>query len=207
MTDTTPPLVTSCPEDATIECPAEPAFGTPVFTDACDDELVVSHSDVRTELSCGYQATRTWTATDDAGLTAQCDQTITVTDTTPPVLVAKSDPVVLWPANHQYVTLKAAELVQQAGDGCDTSVNADSVRILSATSNEPDDGKGSSDGKTTNDIVIAPDGLSVELRAERDSLGSGRVYTLTLQLADACGNVASSKATATVPLSVKKPKP
>ena len=41
------------------------------------------------------------------------------------------------------------------------------VRLVSATSNEPDDAPGDADGNTTNDVVVVDDD-TLRLRAERD---------------------------------------
>src|SRR5204862_5492290 len=43
--DSAAPTVANCPSDATIECPATPQFGTPVFSDACDANLTVTFAD------------------------------------------------------------------------------------------------------------------------------------------------------------------
>src|SRR5204862_237761 len=43
--DSAAPTVASCPTDATIECPATPAFGTPEFSDACGTNLTVTFAD------------------------------------------------------------------------------------------------------------------------------------------------------------------
>ena len=49
--DGTNPAVVSCPTDATIECPATPAFGTPAFSDTCDSNLTVTFADEALTLS------------------------------------------------------------------------------------------------------------------------------------------------------------
>jgi len=67
------------------------------------------------------------------------------------------------------------------------------------TSDEPNNSTG--DGNTTNDIVIAADCKSVQLRAERSGNGNGRVYTITLKVSDGSGNVATATAKVTVPKS------
>ena len=68
-------------------------------------------------------------------------------------------------------------------------ISIDDLVITQVTSNEPDDGNG--DGHTTDDIVLAPDGKSVDLRIERQGVGHGRVYTIIIQAVDASGNVAN----------------
>ena len=86
--DSEAPTVVSSPDDEVIECPEEPAFGTPVFADNCDTDLSVVVED-ESLLVSGQEVIkikRTWTATDDAGNSVSSSQTITVEDTTAPVL-------------------------------------------------------------------------------------------------------------------------
>ena len=71
-------------------------------------------------------------------------------------------------------------------------------RIVSITSNEPDNG--SADGNTVNDAVITGD-LTANLRAERSGKGTGRVYTITIESTDAAGNVVTSTTAVDVPKS------
>src|SRR5204863_79790 len=85
-----PPTVASCPSDATIECPATPVFGTPVFNDACDANLTVTFADATLTVS-GNQVSktkRTWTATDAHNNSATCSQIITVLDSTAPTVAS-----------------------------------------------------------------------------------------------------------------------
>jgi hypothetical protein len=56
-----------------------------------------------------------------------------------------------------------------------------------------------------NDIVIVDD-TQFLLRAERSALGDGRVYTITYQVTDDCGNTTTASATVTVPISQGKKK-
>jgi hypothetical protein len=96
--------------------------------------------------------------------------------------------IVLWTPTHQYQTVKVADLVASAHDDCDPGVDRDDVDIPQATSDEPEDIAGGGDGSTLNDIVIAPGCKSVQLRAERDGNGNGRVYTIKLRVRDVSGN-------------------
>ena len=59
-------------------------------------------------------------------------------------------------------------------------------------SDEAENAAGS--GNTTNDIVIAGDCKSVELRAERINTGNGRVYTIYFKLKDSSGNFTTGTA-------------
>ena len=105
--------------------------------------------------------------------------------------------VQIWPPNHKYSTVKVTDLVASASDICDPSVDIGDVRISKVTSDEPENAGG--DGNTINDIVIASDCKSVQLRAERMGNGNGRVYTITFKVTDASGNVSTATAKVTVP--------
>lgn len=59
--------------------------------------------------------------------------------------------------------------------------------IEKATSDEAENGNG--DGNTLNDIVIADDCGSVQLRSERSGNGNGRVYTVMLKVTNSSGIV------------------
>jgi hypothetical protein len=66
------------------------------------------------------------------------------------------------------------------------------VRIDYVTSDEADNANGKGDGNTTDDIVIAGDCSSVDLRAERDGNGDGRVYEVHLTVTDSYGNTGTA---------------
>jgi predicted extracellular nuclease len=99
-------------------------------------------------------------------------------------------PEVLSPPNHKYVDVTTTVVAS------DNSGIAPTVSLLSVTSNEPDNGQG--DGNTVDDIVIVDD-FNFQLRAERSGQGDGRIYTITYEIADACGNIAVESVFVTVP--------
>jgi hypothetical protein len=138
--------------------------------------------------------TTTVTCTSSGGPT--CSFKVTVKDTQAPVITTKA-PVKLWPPNHKYVTFAIADLVAGVRDNCRSRVGITGVLITKVTSDEADNSGG--DGSTTDDIVIAADCKSVQLRAERINNGNGRVYTITLKVTDADGNVSTATAKVTVP--------
>jgi hypothetical protein len=104
-------------------------------------------------------------------------------------------PDVLWPPNHKYVDVTATVVVSDNFDPNPT------VTLVEVTSNEPDNGLG--DGDTPNDIVIVDD-FHFQLRAERSGTGTGRIYTITYEVSDACGNTATATVTVTVPKDQEK---
>ncbi|CAG0978228.1 hypothetical protein ANAEL_01576 [Anaerolineales bacterium] len=105
----------------------------------------------------------------------------------PPTLNVTVSPDSLWPPNHKYVTVEASFA---------SSLDVASVTLLSITSNEPDSRQGN--GDKPNDIVII-DNDTFDLRAERAGGGEGRIYTITYQAANTCGNTVTATATVTVP--------
>ena len=88
-------------------------------------------------------------------------------------------------------------------DNCDGSISVSNVRIQLVTSDEADNGPGS--GNTTNDMVIASDCKSVQLRAERENAGDGRVYTITFRVTDSAGNVGTKTSQVHVPKNLGVP--
>ena len=88
--DTTPPVVTA-PADITAEATGSLTtldIGTPTVTDA-DPNPTITH-DAPESFPLGT-TTVTWTATDSGGRTTTATQTVTVRDTTPPVVTPPPD--------------------------------------------------------------------------------------------------------------------
>jgi endo-1,4-beta-xylanase len=140
--------------------------------------------------------TVTWTATDGSSNTSTAGQAVTVQDTAPPELAVVVSPTQLWPPNHKMVTIRAQVTATDACDGVPT------VRLLSITSNEPDNGVG--DGDTENDVqgaAFGTDDREFQLRAERSGNGSGRVYSIVYEATDSSGNRTTRTVLVTVPKS------
>jgi hypothetical protein len=117
-----------------------------------------------------------------------------------PVITLSTTTASMWPPNHQYQTFNITDFVASASSSCDPSVDINDVVIQKVSSDEPEENPAGADGNTLNDIVIAPDCKSVQLRRERDGNLDGRVYTITFKVSDSFGN----STTATVKVSVPK---
>jgi uncharacterized repeat protein (TIGR03803 family) len=128
----------------------------------------------------------TLSVTDNHAASNSCAATVTVVDTTPPTISdVTASPNVLWPANHKMVDVVVN---YTAMDDCGTVSNA----LFVASNEAPNGGAG--------DWVIE-DEHHVQLRAERASAGTGRVYSITVISTDKAGNSATKTATVTVPKS------
>ena len=89
VTDNLGPAFTSTlPNDTTVDCTTVPAALTLTASDSCDTDVSISVNDATTPGSCAgsYTLTRTYTAVDDCGNETSHVQTITVQDTTAPVI-------------------------------------------------------------------------------------------------------------------------
>jgi uncharacterized repeat protein (TIGR01451 family) len=203
VVDTTAPVVTA-PANVVVytgssstSCAvvvSDATLGTGSATDSCQGSLSVTRSGVPAGNSFPVGTTTiTYSATDASNNTGTATQTVTVIDNTVPVISTNGQTPSMWPPNHKYQTFQVTNFVTGASDNC-SSLGVGNVVIEKVTSDEIENGNG--DGNTTNDIVIASDCKSVQLRSEREGNGDGRVYTITFKVTDASGNV--GRATATV---------
>jgi hypothetical protein len=210
--DTTPPVI-HCPANITTNtdpgvCSAVVDPGTATATDNCDTSVTITGTRSDNQpLNAPYPkgtTTITWTAKDDATPPneSSCQQTIKVEDHEPPVIVTNGVTPMLWPANHAYHTYNVSDFVTAVTDNCD-SLGVGDVVIQNVTSDETENGGG--DGNTFNDIIIAADCKSVQVRAERQNSADCRVYTITFKVTDSSGNVTTKTATVEVPKNLGVP--
>lgn len=126
---------------------------------------------------------------------ANSEAILFTSNSAPPIIRGMPQPgCTLWPPNHK---LLQVGIVSASGSAADLA-----SFVVTAASNEPEDGLG--DGDTSPDMVISGIGLgprTIQLRAERSGTGKGRVYTITATATDLAGNTATATATCTVPLS------
>ena len=156
------------------------------------DWTVADEESELTTSGCGTQTV----SSDTSGTTFTCSATsvggtssesVTIKrDTTGPAIASTTaSSSMLWPANNKMVAITVSVDASDAGSslaGC---------RIMSVSSNE-----GGSAHEP--DVELTGD-LTMNLRAERNGNGSGRIYTANVTCTDAVGNTSTGTATVTVP--------
>lgn len=129
--------------------------------------------------------------TDTNGQTGTDSLTVTVQDTTPPVIRSVvANPNSSWPPNHKMFPV---HLSLDASDSCDPNFVC---HVVSVTSNE---------GTSADWQIVGP--ADVMLRSERSGNGGDRVYTILIQCTDASGNSSTRAVTVTIPHDQGKSKP
>jgi uncharacterized repeat protein (TIGR01451 family) len=198
VVDGTPPVLTvNGPNPLVVECHTTLVDPGATATDNCvANPAVTSTNNVNMNVPGNY--TINYSTTDGTN-TVTASRAVTVVDTTAPTLTLNGSTINLWPPNHAYHTINLTQFVTGASDGCDGGVDINDVVISKVTSDEPENSGG--DGNTLNDIVIAANCKSVQLRSERQGNGNGRVYTIHFRLRDASGNTTTATAQVKVPKS------
>jgi hypothetical protein len=125
---------------------------------------------------------------------------VVYSDTLAPSLAPTVTPAILWPPNHQMVTVT---VVANASDNSGEPVTLEAL----VKSSEPILGTG--DGDTapdwTDPVVDQVNGvITVNLRAERAGGGPGRTYTIVVKATDAAGNFSTAEVQVIVPHDKKK---
>jgi hypothetical protein len=196
VVDTTPPTVV-CPANLTIlgndQCQAlvpdllAQLQASDNWTPA--GELVKSQIPAaRTVVSFGTNVI-TLTVSDAAGNATTCAVVLTVSDAAPPQIDSiTANPAQISPANHKLV---AVTISVAATDHCDP---APVSRITSVASNEP---LGPTSGGSGPEWVITGP-LTLQLRADNNSDGTTRIYTITVACTDAAGNTSTGEAAVAV---------
>ncbi len=110
--DVTAPVIAALPAETTVNCPAVPEFTVASATDNCGSDFTLTFADVTTPGACAgsYSVTRTWTATDACGNTAEASQKINVQDVTAPVIAAlPAETTVNCPAVPEFAVASATD--------------------------------------------------------------------------------------------------
>jgi uncharacterized repeat protein (TIGR01451 family) len=191
--DTTKPVITlNGANPQYVECHTSyPELGA-TANDSCAGSFAATPSgSVNANVVGTY--TITYNATDPSGNAATAvTRTVIVRDTIAPTITLNGQTPSMWPPNHKYQTFGVTGFVTGVTDSCNTTLGIGSVVIEKVTSDEIENGNG--DGNTLNDIVIAPNCKSVQLRSEREGNSDGRVYTIFFKVTDASGNVGRATA-------------
>jgi hypothetical protein len=198
IVDSTPPTLI-VPEPVVLECngpggieasdPQVQAWlASASATDACGNVTLSHDAPPFFPSGCpsGLPTEVRFVAVDSCGLVVEASSTLTVVDSTPPVVESRADDLAcLWPPNHRYVEFTTADFAPTMEDLCESGPLT--WRFEDCISDQADDGLG--DGNTEDDCLISADGERVYLRSERSGLDpSGRRYALSYVAADACGN-------------------
>jgi hypothetical protein len=200
-----------CPAPVVVECSPEPTLVVATVSDGDGDALTVVWTVNGVSLQTNSLPAATpgvaqevsllahfEAGTNQIGLavsdgvapTATCSTTVTVQDTTPPVITSiTASPDVLFPPNHKLVDVGVTVV---ATDAC----GAVTAKIVSVTSNEPENGLGA--GDTAPDWLVTGD-MGVILVAERSGKGNGRIYTITVEASDEFNNTSTGTVTVAVP--------
>src|SRR6185503_12929641 len=145
-------------------------------------------------LVVGGGQTYWWRVIDAAGAGDEDSMSVSVVDTVAPTLSLSVSPTSMSPPNHKLVLVTAT---LASTDTCDATPT---IKLLSITSNEPDNGLG--DGDEPNDIqgaAFGTDDRQFLLRRERAGKKKDRIYTITYAAADDTGNTTRRQATVKVP--------
>jgi predicted outer membrane repeat protein len=199
VVDTIAPVITlNGANPMTVEC--HTPFTDPGATanDGCAGNLtgsIVVSTNANPNVPGTY--TITYSVSDGSNTTTTTRTVIFVDTTAPTITLIPNVNLTLWPPNHQYETININQLVASASDSCDPNIDLSDVYITKVTSDETENGNG--DGNTNNDIIIAANCKSVQLRSERQGGADGRVYTIYFKVKDAAGNATTVTAKVKVP--------
>ncbi len=106
----------------------------------------------------------------------------------------------LWSPNHKFVTVSLSDCAQPATDSCGNPLPLDKHgKILRVTSDEVEDANGNGDGRTCEDMSLITGKSFVQLRAEREGTGDGRVYTIHYAITNDAGVSTQSTCRVVVP--------
>jgi hypothetical protein len=106
----------------------------------------------------------------------------------------------LWPPNHKYVNISLADCAEPAVDACGNTLPLETYgHVLRVTSDEVEDANGNGDGRTCEDMSIIVGTSFVQVRAEREGTGNGRVYTIHYAVTNDAGASTESSCRVYVP--------
>lgn len=109
-----------CPTNKTVQCGSAWSFDPPTVVGGCGGSNIITAQAPITNGVCPKTITESWVITNGcSGLSNTCSQTVTVVDTTPPILLCPSGPVTV-PLNHN-CQLVIPPITLPAADNCTPS--------------------------------------------------------------------------------------
>lgn len=176
--DTTAPSII-CPPHTTMECPGNTtigANGTASGSDNCGGTSIAAADTQAAGCGTTRTITRSWSASDDCGNAASCDQLVTVVDTVAPVITLNASPITVTDSNcsgSEMVLLPAAT----ATDGCDgarpVTNNAPGTFPTGSTTVTYSAADACGNTATSNVQVNVLYGATIDIQADRHTVGHG----------------------------------
>jgi hypothetical protein len=139
--------------------------------------------------------TVTLCANDSVNAAVCKDISVSIIDTTAPIIAPVPNKTILWPPNHKMADIT---IVANASDNSGAPVTL----VASVSSNEPEDGLGDGDMSPdwTEPVIDQANGIiTLQLRAERSGSGNGRVYTIAITATDPSNNSSQASVQIIVP--------
>ena len=194
VVDTTPPAISGVPANITKEATGPSGavvnFATPTATDLVDGTDPVTCSPASGSVFPFGTTVVTCTAKDKAGNKASATFTVTVKDTTPPVVTAAASTNSLWPPNGKMVPVLITGKITDTGSGAGSTGSYTTLDSYGQV-------------QPSGTFTVRADGtysFTVSLQAGRDGRDkNGRTYTLTVLGQDAAGNTTKTIVVVTVP--------
>ncbi len=192
--------------DQTVECPASPVLDASNSSDLDGNISIYSWLlGSRRGPEVGFEkfsavlqglGTETYVlrVIDDYGQADEATTSVTVVDTTPPVVSCSLAVPVIQQTNHNLIDVG---LAGQARDACDGE-----LPVAVSVFGDEDDESQTGDGNFSPDAADVDVG-SLRLRAERKGDSDGRVYLVLVEATDSSGNRGIDCCTAVVPHSKK----
>ncbi len=190
VVDVTPPVLSACPADITVECEFggnTVTFTEPTAVDDCDGAVAVVCTPPSGSVFTLGTTTVTCTATDAAGNQSSCSFDVIVVDTTPPEITCSLARTLLWPARRGMIPVG---FNATAFDECDGPIGV-TVDVFS------DEANGAAPFAPDADGTTPP---TMRLRAERAYPGNGRVYLIRVTATDRSGNSSTECKAVIVPV-------
>ncbi len=129
---------------------------------------------------------------ENGGISEPCDAVVTVVDVTAPEVSCSLSTTLLWPPNHDLITVG---LDVHTHDNCEEHGG---VTVAVAVYADEDDETPTGDGKHSPDAKDIASG-TLRLRSERRGDSDGRVYLIVATATDASGNSSTTCCTVVVP--------